>query len=248
MVVEIWAHRGASAEAPENTLPAFARALGLGADGIEFDVQLSRDGHPVVIHDETLERTTDGQGWVKDHTLEQLRVLDASAGRAGFVGVGVPRLEEVLALVSPTAAKVNIELKNSEVDYPGLEETVIAAVAEAGLGARVVYSSFSPESVRRLAALAPDAEIGLIYSRPPARPLRSAQAWGATAVHPDQRLLPGAGWVRRAHRRGIAVRPWVMNSPRRMRAMIRAGVDGFFTDQVQVATSVIAAESADRNR
>ena len=95
-MTEIWGHRGASADAPENTLPAFALALGQGADGIELDVQLTRDDEVVVIHDETLERTTDGHGWVADHSLDELRRLDASAGWTGFDGTRIPLLAEVL--------------------------------------------------------------------------------------------------------------------------------------------------------
>lgn len=248
-MVEIWAHRGAKVEAPENTLAAFALAIDAGADGIEFDVQLSSDGHPVVIHDETLERTTDGQGWVKDHTLAELLALDASGGAEGFVGEPIPRLEQVLALIAPTGLRANIELKNSEVDYPGLEEAVIAAVEAAGMSKRVVYSSFSAESVQRLAQLEPAAEVALIYSRPPVRPLRTAQALGATGLHPDRRLFPGSGWVRRAHRRGLAVRVWVVNSADRMTKLIRAGVDGFFTDDPRLAVSVrdgVAASAVTR--
>lgn len=237
-MVEIWAHRGAKAEAPENTLAAFAVAIDVGADGIEFDVQLSSDGYPVVIHDETLERTTNGHGWVKDHTLAELLALDASGGADGFAGESIPRLEQVLALVAPTPLRVNIELKNSEIDYPGLEEAVLAAVAEAGMSRRAVYSSFSADSVRRLVALAPDAEVSLIYSRPLIRPLRTAEALGASGLHPDRRLFRGAGWVRRAHLRKLAVRVWVANTAERMTTLIRADVDGFFTDDPRLAVRV----------
>ena len=172
--MEIWAHRGASRVAPENTMPAFERAIAAGADGIEFDVQLSRDGEVVVIHDETLSRTTDGTGRVVDHTLAELRALDASAGRDSWTDVRIPTLAEVLALLAPTTLRADIELKNSEEPYPGLEELVLAEVAAAGMVDRTLYSSFSGESVRRLAGLAPAAEVALIYSSPLARPLRMA--------------------------------------------------------------------------
>lgn len=237
-MVEIWAHRGASAHAPENTIAAFGRAVEAGADGIEFDVQLSSDGHPVVIHDETLGRTTNGEGWVKDHTLAQLQALDASGGREGFAGVRIPSLEEVLELIAASGLRANIELKNSEVSYPGMEEAVLAAVIAAGLAERTVYSSFSHESVRRLAGLAPIAEVGLIYSRPLVRPLRTAVSLGASAVHPDRRLIPGASWVGRAHRRRLQVRAWVANSPRSIRKLIDQGVDGLFTDDPQAAVEL----------
>jgi glycerophosphoryl diester phosphodiesterase len=237
-VIEIWAHRGASKAAPENTVPAFESAIAAGADGIEFDVQLSRDGQVVVIHDETLPRTTDGTGAVGDHTLAELRALDASAGRDGWAGVRIPTLAEVLALLAPTTLRADIELKNSEVPYPGLEEKVLAEVAAAGMVERTMYSSFSGESVRRMAGLAPAAEVGLIYSRPLARPLRLAAGLGASAIHPDRRLVGGRGWVDRAHARHLAVRPWVLNTAERIEKAILLGLDGVFTDLPEMALEV----------
>jgi glycerophosphoryl diester phosphodiesterase len=243
-MVKVWAHRGASAHAPENTLEAFGLAIEAGADGVEFDVQLSSDRHPVVIHDETLERTTNGTGLVKDHTLAELTALDASGGAEGFAGVRIPTLAEVLELISASTLWVNIELKNSEVDYPGLEQIVLDAVAAAGMADRAVYSSFSADSVRRLVRLAPTAPVAFIYSRPPLFPLQAARRLGVNGMHPDQRLLPGAWWVRWAHRRSVAVRTWVVNSPARMRALIADGVDGFFTDDPALALTVRAASDA----
>lgn len=236
--MEIWAHRGASRVAPENTMPAFERAIAAGADGVEFDVQLSRDGRVVVIHDETLSRTTDGTGRVVDHTLAELTALDASAGRDGWADVRIPTLAEVLALLAPTTLRADIELKNSEEPYPGLEELVLAEVAAAGMVDRTLYSSFSGESVRRLAGLAPAAEVGLIYSSPLARPLRVAAGLGASAIHPDRRLVGGRGWVNRAHARHLSVRPWVLNTPERIEKAVRLGLDGVFTDLPDMALEV----------
>ncbi len=238
-MVEIWAHRGASAQAPENTMAAFRRAIDEGADGLEFDVQLTSDLQPVVIHDETLGRTTDGTGWVKDRTLAQIMALDASGGREGFAGARVPALAEVLELVAQSGVMANIELKNSVIDYPNLEQIVLDAVAAAGLTDKVVFSSFSHASVQRLATLSPLAEVGLIYSRPLARPLRTAASLGATAIHPDRRLVRGAGWVNRAHRRHLKVRAWVVNSPKKMRAAADRGLDGFFTDDPGLAARTL---------
>lgn len=237
-MIEIWAHRGASRAAPENTVPAFELAIAAGADGIEFDVQLSRDGQVVVIHDETLPRTTDGAGWVKEHSLAELKALDASAGREGYAGVRIPTLAEVLALLAPSALRANIELKNSEVRYPGLEEAVLAEVTAAGMTERTMYSSFSGESVRRLAGMAPMAEVGLIYSRPLGRPLRLAASLGASAVHPDRRLVGGRHWIARAHARRLAVRPWVLNTPERIEKAIALGLDGLFTDVPDLALAI----------
>jgi glycerophosphoryl diester phosphodiesterase len=228
----VWAHRGCPTEAPENTLAAFAAAVDAGADGVEFDVQLSRDGVPVVIHDETLDRTTDGHGPVGAHTAAQLAALDAGAG------AGVPTLADVLDLLAPTRLGVNIELKNSVVAYPGLEQAVLAAVAAAGLGERVVLSSFSAASVGRLARLT-DLEVALVYSRPWPRPLALATELGARAVHPARRLVY-PGLVAAARRRGLAVRPWVVNDAGALRRLARVGVDGVFTDAPRLVRTRLA--------
>lgn len=235
-MTQIWAHRGARTMAPENTVPAFELALAQGAEGVEFDVQLTADRVPVVIHDETLERTTDGRGRVCDHTLAQLRLLDASAGFIGHAGTRIPTLDEVLAAVG--AVTVNIELKNNKVAYPGLEEIVLAAVDRAGLADQVVLSSFNPESLRRLRALGAPSPLATVFSDRLLQPWRVAQRLGATAIHPHRRLVLGRGYVRRAHAKGIAVRPWVVNRPRDLRRMFRLGVDAVFTDVPDVALAL----------
>lgn len=233
----IWAHRGARRQAPENTLPAFRRAVELGAEGVEFDVQLSADGIPVVIHDETLDRTTDGHGRVVDHTLAQLRELDASAGRPGFAGVRIPTLEAVLATLAPATLAINIELKNSVVDYPGLERAVLDTVADQHLAERVLLSSFNAESVQRLGALT-SIPRALVYERLLRRPWALALRLGATAVHPPSRFVLSRAYVARAHQVGLAVRVWTVNSEREVERMHRCGVDGIFTDVPDVALVV----------
>ncbi|MGB7963740.1 MAG: glycerophosphodiester phosphodiesterase [Propionicimonas sp.] len=235
----IWAHRGARRQAPENTLPAFRRAIELGAEGVEFDVQLSADGVSVVIHDETLDRTTDGHGRVVDHTLGELRALDASAGKPGFPGVVIPTLDEVLAVFAPTELAVNIELKNSVVEYPGLEEAVLAAVSKHGLERRVVLSSFNADSVARLQDLT-SIPRAFVYDRLLRRPWAVAARLGAVAVHPPSRFVVSPRYVTRAHQAGLAVRVWTVNSERELRRMYHCGVDGVFSDVPDVALAVRA--------
>ena len=229
-MTEIWAHRGARREAPENTLPAFELAVAQGADGVEFDVQLSADGVIVVIHDETVDRTTTGSGPVVGLTLAQLRRLDASAGVAGYAGVHVPTLAETLDLLAPSGLKLNIELKNSEEDYPGLEEQVLAATAAHDLADRVVLSTFNHYSLKKLQALGATSQLGMLYTDPLYKPWRYAARLGVGAIHPPARFILGGGWVRHAHAAGLAVRPWVVNSERSLARMFRWGVDAVFTD------------------
>jgi glycerophosphoryl diester phosphodiesterase len=240
-VSEIWAHRGARREAPENTLPAFELAVAQGADGIELDVQLSADGVVVVMHDEGVDRTTDGNGPVVGHTLAQLQRLDASAGMSGFSGVRVPSLAETLDLLAPTGLKLNIELKNSEEDYPGLEELVLAAIAAHDLADRVVLSTFNHYSLKKLETLGTTCELGMLYTDPLYKPWRYASRLGVGAIHPPARFVLGAGWVRHAHAAGLAVRPWVVNSERALARMFRWGVEGVFTDVPAVAVAVRTA-------
>ncbi len=237
-MTQIWAHRGSRREAPENTLPAFELAVAQGAEGIEFDVQQTADGTVVVLHDETVDRTTDGTGRVAGFSLAELQHLDASAGFPGYAGVQVPTLAETLALLAPTGLVLNIELKNSEDDYPGLEERVLAAVAAHGIAERVVLSTFNHYSLKELQELGAPSELGMLYTDPLYKPWRYAAQLGVGAIHPPARFVLSSGWVRKAHAAGLAVRPWVVNSERMLARMFRWGVDAVFTDVPAVALLV----------
>jgi glycerophosphoryl diester phosphodiesterase len=240
-VTEIWAHRGARRDAPENTLPAFELAVDQGADGVEFDVQLSADGTVVVIHDETVDRTTNGSGPVAGLTVSQLQALDASAGFAGYKGVQIPTLAQALDLLAPTSLKVNIELKNAEEAYPGLEERVLAAVTGYGLADRVVISSFNHYSLKKLQTLGATSQLCMLYTDPLYKPWRYAARLGLGAIHPPARFVLGHSWVRKAQAAGLAVRPWVVNADRKLARAFRWGLDGVFTD---VPAAAVAARNA----
>ncbi|QLQ21145.1 MAG: glycerophosphodiester phosphodiesterase [Paracoccaceae bacterium] len=151
----IYAHRGYSANYPENTLSAFEAALPY-VDGIELDVQLSKDGRLVVIHDETVDRTTNGTGWVKDMTLQELRQLKIDGYER------IPTLEEVLGLIERSNVTLNIELKTDRYAYPGIERLAWFAVNEFELGDRVVFSSFNRETLVRMRDVAPVARLAVL--------------------------------------------------------------------------------------
>lgn len=142
-IMKIWAHRGASAHAPENTLPAFELAYLSGADGIELDVQLSKDGVPVVIHDERIDRVSNGTGYVCNYTLEELKGFNVNQYFPEYGNVAIPTLAEVYDLVRDMDMVINLELKNSVIFYEGLEEKVLRLAAEKGLEERMIYSSFN---------------------------------------------------------------------------------------------------------
>ena len=149
-VTAIWAHRGACAYAPENTVPAFEVAVQMKADGVEIDVQRSADGQIVVIHDETINRTSNGVGRVVELTLEELRRCDFTNGFAGRRNVKIPTLRDALDVFRPTSMTVTIELKNSVELYPGMEDQVLRIVQEMGMEDQVVYSSFNHFSLANL--------------------------------------------------------------------------------------------------
>ena len=121
----IWGHRGASGYAPENTLPAFKMAADMGADGVELDIQMTKDGVIVVCHDETIDRTSSGKGWLKDFTFDELRRLDFSNGNTAYEGVQIPTMEEVFDLLEPTGLLINIEIKTGIVFYEKIEEKIL---------------------------------------------------------------------------------------------------------------------------
>jgi len=228
------AHKGACAQAPPNTLAAFRRAAEVGADGVELDVHLSADGVPVVIHDATVDRTTDGTGRVADLPLAALKELDAGSWfDPAFAGERIPTLEEVLETIGGSLL-INVELKAMPGARPGLEAAVIGLVRRYGLEDRVLLSSFNPFSLRRARQLAPDLPIGFLYDASGlsrlARLVTAAMVrLRAEALHPHYRLATPA-LVRRAHRRGRRVVVWTVNEPDTMRQMVEMGVDAIITD------------------
>lgn len=237
-MTSVWAHRGSSAYAPENTLPAFELALEQGADGFELDVQLTRDDEVVVFHDETLERTTDGRGWVADHSLADLQRLDASHGRDGFAGARIPTLNQVFGLVKDIDTVINVELKNSEMPYQGLEERVLAIIDEFDMAPRIILSSFNHYSLRHLVRLGTQLPLGVLYSEPLWKPWRYASRLGATALHPPlastRRKI-----VERSQENDVAVHVWTVNEPDDVQRMASWEVDAIITDRPDVARSVI---------
>jgi glycerophosphoryl diester phosphodiesterase len=220
------AHRGASGTCPENTLVAFARAATLGAHMVELDVQLTRDGEVVVIHDWTLERTTDGTGAVSERTLADIRGLDAGAwfGPA-FRGARVPTLAEVLARIE---LPINVELK--PVGDDGLEARALAVVEAAGALARVVFSSFDEAALARLRARSSRATLAVLREAGPVtEAVACAERVGARALH-LRKDAATADAVRVSARAGLPVRAWTVNERGEMDRLVAAGVEGVFTD------------------
>ena len=164
--MKIWAHRGCSQLYPENTLLAFEKAMNVkNLTGVELDIQLTRDGEIVVIHDEKVDRTTDGFGYVRDYTLKELKQLHIFAGR-GADTERIPTMKEVIELLLPRMKNdgfmINIELKTSVFNYPGIEEKIVTLVDEMGVKDNIVYSSFWAESLVNVHAINPAAKLGVL--------------------------------------------------------------------------------------
>jgi glycerophosphoryl diester phosphodiesterase len=227
----LFAHRGASFDAPENTLAAFELARQQGADGIELDAQLCGSGEVVVLHDESLGRTTGFAGLIRETPWKVVRTLDAGARKhPRYRGERVPLLEEVLRTFD---LAVNVEIKCESVDDRGLTERIVRVVREAKAEDWVLLSSFNPVCLLRAKLLAPELPRALLFEHDSAWPLRSAlsaSAVGASAVHPEG-VLATEPRIRRFRRRGYRVAVWTVDEPEEGARLFRAGATGIITNR-----------------
>lgn len=231
-----FAHRGASGHAPANTLAAFLMAAEMGADGIELDVHLSKDGEAVVIHDHTVDATTDGHGHVSAMTLSELRRLDAGIGFGGrFAGQRIPTLQEVFDAVGHRLL-INVEIKVAPGHHPRQQEAeVVRLIEDNQLVDRVIVSSFSARSLGRVRRLNPNIALGLLHGIPLLR-------WPRTryeAMHPSFRTV-GTRYLDRARKRGARVHVWTVNETDDMQRMRDLGIDGIITNYPDRLCDVLA--------
>lgn len=233
----VWAHRGASGYRPENTLEAFALASEMGADGVELDVHFTRDGHVVVIHDEKIDRTSNGQGEVKDYTLEELNAFDFGFKFYGERrGIKLPTLDEVYELLSPAGLTVNVEIKAVD---PALPAECDRIAKKYNMEDKVIYSSFDHLQLIRMKQANPDAVIAPLYGFNLVNPWNYAKDMGAAAVHPRLTLLDRLeAYVDRCHSEGLRVHPWTVNSEEEVKHLIELGCDAVITNYPDMAISV----------
>jgi len=218
------AHRGASGRFPENTLRAFGAAIDAGAQMCELDVQLSRDGAVVVIHDDTVDRTTDGRGAVRAMTLDELKRLDAGARYGNeFKGERIPTLNEVLALTEGRCG-LNIELKSA-----GVERKVCDLIVEHRALATAMVSGFDWDALAIVHHLEPRVRVGLLASQWPARLVGAAFEMRADAINPRSDIVTEDLCIA-AHQRNLSVYTWTVDEPDEMRRLIAFGVDGIMTN------------------
>jgi len=236
----IFAHRGVSASAPENTLAAFQKAYDLGAEAIELDVQLNAGQRAIVIHDTTVDRTTDGRGRVRDLSLEELKSLDAgSFFSTEFAGERIPLLEEVFEAFGRKLF-VNIELKNYDSLFNELPEIVANLVKRTRLQDWVMFSSFNPIALSRIRRLLPEIPVGFLTST----------GWGGAfgrnlvgcwlspqAIHPNKEDVTEK-MLANQHKVGRRVNVWTVNELEEIKYLVELGVDGIVTDHPARAMEV----------
>ena len=238
-MIRVLGHRGASGYAPENTLPSFAMALEQGADGVELDVQLTKDGEIVVIHDETIDRTSNGRGWVKDLTLAELRQYDynyqnTKDPRTGEIVQGnkvypeydkvdIPTMREVFELFKDTGKIINIEIKTGIVFYP-IVGKLLALTKEFGMEDRVIYSSFNHYTIMEIKRMKPDAVCGFLYADGTIDMPEYAIEHKVEALHPALYNLQYTDFCRKCHEKGIDLNVWTVNAEEHIKLCAQAGV------------------------
>lgn len=237
-MANIWAHRGASGYAPENTLEAFELAVQQQADGVELDVQMSRDGELVVIHDETIDRVCDGTGDVRGYTLSELKGFHANRAFPQYKNAKIPTLREVYELLKDTGLTVNVELKTSMIFYPGIEEKVLEETAAMGMEERVWYSSFNHYTLRRIKALNPRAKTGMLYGDGIYRAAEYGKSLGVDALHPALYHLQYPDLAEDCRKKNLKVHVWTVNEPSHIRGALQWGVDAVITNYPDIAREV----------
>lgn len=223
----ILGHRGASAESPENTMAAFRLALAQGADGVELDVQRSADGVPIVIHDPTLERTTDGAGPVASHTAAALAAVRTR-------GEPVPTLAEAARWAAETGAWLNVEIKD-----PAATEVSIRVISDAGIGERTIFSSFHADTVRDVGRLAPDATRYLLTERWDADVLATARDVGAMGICLGRAAATDEA-LSSLGAEGLPVVVWTVDDPAEVRRLLEAGVHAVISNVPALAVAARA--------
>jgi glycerophosphoryl diester phosphodiesterase len=237
----VFAHRGASKYAPENTLASFQKALAMGAQALELDITLTRDGELVVIHDDALERTSNGKGLVADLNLTYIKELDAGAWfSTEFAGEKIPTLKEVFQLVQDKAL-INIEIKNAGKRNEELVQKAAGLVAKLKRQETVIFSSFIPKNIRFIQKALPECPAGLLTLPGFIGKIEMGLLGGISPdlIHPHFSNL-SARFIQRQHARLRRVHTYTVNDPELIRTLTRWEVDGFFCDDLVAAQRVLA--------
>lgn len=222
------AHRGYSGKFDENTMIAFRKAIEYKADGIETDVQLSKDNIPIIIHDETLDRTTNGKGYVKDYTLEELKKFRTKNGEE------IPTLKELLEFAVELNIKVlNLELKNSIFPYEGLEEKVLEMIYEYNLKEKIIISSFNHLSLVKIRRLDNEIRLGALTDSTLVNVPKYLKDISVECYHPCFPSILNDEYMKEIKEAGIVVNPYTVNKEEHMKMVIKVRPDSIITNEIE---------------
>jgi glycerophosphoryl diester phosphodiesterase len=225
----VFGHRGAKAYAPMNTIPSFELALRQGADGVELDTHLSHDGIPIVLHDFTVDSTTDGNGYVKHKTLWELKELDAGKKFGdSFAGTRIPTLDEVFEAIGKKLF-INVEIKSETQDTDGVEQAVADCIAHHGIQSSVIVSSFNPLALQRFRNIIPEVPIGFLHAPGYTFFPEVMETLPHEARHPHETMIDSA-YMEWARKHNWRVNTWTVNDPLRAVELHNLGVDAIITD------------------
>lgn len=224
------AHRGFSGAYPENTMLAFMKAVEIGSDGIETDVQLTKDKELVLCHDETVDRTTDGHGLICDFTYSELKRLNAARKfKHNFKKQNIPTLDEFLEYVRDKNLLINLELKNSIIRYEGMEEMVYNRIYKYNLKDNIIVSSFNHYSIKECIEIDESIKAGLLYDCCLYEPYNYCSHLGAHALHPSFYSLTEE-IVKKTHDINLKINTYTVNEESDMKHMLELGIDGIITN------------------
>ena len=237
-MIDIIAHRGYSGKYPENTMTAFKAAERSLADGIEMDVRFTKDKQLVVIHDETVNRTTDGKGLVSEFNLKDLKKLDAGANHSNsFKKEEILTLKEYLDWASETNLMLNIEIKYSKNTYFEYESDILNILANYNLNERLIISSFNPQGLAKIAQLAPEIKLGLLYTKKISQPDEYIKKYQIDALHPSKKIT-GRDAIALAEKNQIPIRIFTINTSKEIKKYLKMNCTAIITDYPEQAIEI----------
>ncbi len=240
-MTKVYAHRGASAIAPENTLEAFDLAVKMGCDGVELDVLPTNDGAVVVIHDETIDKVSNGRGFVWQKNLSELKSYDFSFDKPKYSGAKIPTLDEVLDLLKNTDLIINIEIKDSMFTlFKDFTQKLLTIQKSHGLShERIVYSSFNHMTLKELAKIEPSANLGMLYSEVIIEPWKYVKQIPTNVLHPHFSSVSLIdGYVENCNNNGVKIRTWTVDDVNLMEKFIKMDIDAIMSNTPDVALKV----------
>lgn len=228
--MKVFAHRGLSGKYPENTLLSFKESLQFNIYGIELDVHKSKDGKLVVIHDEDINRTFNGNGKIKDYTLEELREFKSvDENFKDNKECKIPLLEEVFQLIKDKDIVLNVEIKNDVIDYKNIESDILYLINRYDMEEKVLISSFNHKALERVRSLNKNIKLGVLYENDMPNIISIAKDLNAHAIHPNKNIVTRE-LILNAHSKGINVNVYTVNTEEDLKKLKNYDVDAIFTD------------------